>query len=500
MPLTLNPANSGGLKTPEAKLSPSEFAALFKLTPQAAVDYLKRRWALTLTFDWRELWQDEHATQFTISRLADLDLLQAIYDGIVASVNGDLSRRDWVKNVKTLLQKSGWWGENQVTTPTGELVKTVFDPSRLKLIFDTNTRAAYAAGQWQEIQAAKISHPYLRYITKEDARVRPEHAAWDRLTLPVDHPFWETHYPPNGWRCRCRVISISQRDYDRGVDPNGKPLNKTAPEDRRIFWTDKRTGQERLIPVGIDPGFDYNVGIASERAANLHQVIDQKLAAANPALAQAAQQAGLTEPNAPPTAKFTLAGSDLYYALIQKGDYQKNRVAYQLTENEAAAMLAYTDTSYTFINQALRSGSTDAETAALVAALRDGLPKLPPYDGGVTRAVGFDPQFYDAEFLASFQVSHTNVGNYVRWNSFVSTTRAGAEGAWQGQYQFTILNAKGVRMSPMTMHPEENEVVLMPGQIYQVVDYRRAGDRHFVTLRMIEGDLPADSLIADFDE
>lgn len=52
-----------------------QFADLFKLTPAEAVGYLQGRGELAKTFDWRDLWQDEHARQFTVSRMARLDIL-----------------------------------------------------------------------------------------------------------------------------------------------------------------------------------------------------------------------------------------------------------------------------------------------------------------------------------------------------------------------------------------------------------------------------------------
>lgn len=42
---------------------------------------------------------------------------------------------------------------------------------------------------------------------------RLQHKAWDGLTLPADHPFWQTHYPPNGWRCRCRAVPMRAKDH-----------------------------------------------------------------------------------------------------------------------------------------------------------------------------------------------------------------------------------------------------------------------------------------------
>ncbi|MBF0257033.1 MAG: hypothetical protein HQL47_11400, partial [Gammaproteobacteria bacterium] len=67
-------------------LSATEFAKLFRLTPEAAVASLQRRGKLTQTFSWTDLWQGEHSTQFTVSRLARLDLLKDFHDAITASV------------------------------------------------------------------------------------------------------------------------------------------------------------------------------------------------------------------------------------------------------------------------------------------------------------------------------------------------------------------------------------------------------------------------------
>lgn len=252
------------------------FVALFKLTPKEAVDYLQQRDQLTKSFNWQDVWQEENATQFTVSRLARIDLLESIRDGITRSVEGDLSRRDWTKNAQALLEKAGWWGRKDVLDPvSGDMVSTTFDPPRLKLIFDTNTRMAYSAGLWQRIERNKKTHPYIRYITKRDERVRELHKGWDNLTLPVDHPFWKNHFPPNGWRCRCRAMSISQADYDKGLSPNGERLNKVAPNIEYRDWVNKRTGVVERVPVGIDPGFGYNPGMA--RAANMLDVTRNKL-------------------------------------------------------------------------------------------------------------------------------------------------------------------------------------------------------------------------------
>ena len=283
----------------------TDFAQLQKLTPQEAVDWLIARGHLTKSYAWQDVWQDEHGHQFTVSRLARLDLLQALYEAIIQSVQGDLSRKDWMQDAEQLLQDAGWWGTKAVTDPVdGEVKLTKFDAARLRLIYDTNTRQAYATGLWERVERSKRTHPYVRYITKQDERVRASHRAWDNLTLPVDDDFWKTHWPPNGWRCRCRVMSMSQRDYDKGytLDRPGaeyeqdaptvqKPLKKQAPEVTTREYVNPRTGEVTQIPVGIDPGFAYNPGVARQQA--LQEVVAGKLRGADQALAEAARRAGL---------------------------------------------------------------------------------------------------------------------------------------------------------------------------------------------------------------
>ena len=279
--------------TTSSALTPAEFAKLRSLPPADAIAWMRGRGQLTETYSWQDLWQREHAQQFTVSRLARVDLLDALRDGLTKSVAGDLTRKDWMRDAEKLLADAGWWGVKAVTDPvTGEKVMTRFDPARLKLIYDTNTRQAYAAGQWQRIQRTKRALPYLRYVTKRDDRVRPLHALWDNVTLPVDDPFWQTHFPPNGYRCRCTVIQVTQAEYDRGETPRGPALKKQRPEVVTSEFVNRRTGEVTDVPAGIDPGFDFNVG--DSREALLTNLVQRKLASLSAPMRAAAQAAGLS--------------------------------------------------------------------------------------------------------------------------------------------------------------------------------------------------------------
>jgi SPP1 gp7 family putative phage head morphogenesis protein len=129
---------------------------------------------------------------------------------------------------------------------------------RTRVIFDTNLRTAHMAGRWAQIQRTKARRPFLQYLTVGDQRVRPEHRKWDAIVLPIDNQWWNTHYPPNGWGCRCTVRTLSERQLRR------EGLNVTsAPPLRPTERINTRTGEVYGdVPTGIDAGWDYNVGKA----------------------------------------------------------------------------------------------------------------------------------------------------------------------------------------------------------------------------------------------
>ena len=129
-------------------------------------------------------------------------------------------------------------------------------PRRLRVIFETNMQTAYAAGHWAQIQQTKADAPYLMYDAVNDAQTRPEHAAWDGLVLPADDPWWQTHYPPNDWGCRCGVVQLSADQ----ASEMGKPNGDQAPADQLRDYTNPRTGEVSQVPKGVGPGWAYAPG------------------------------------------------------------------------------------------------------------------------------------------------------------------------------------------------------------------------------------------------
>lgn len=232
--------------------------------PKEALGYLRRK-KLKPTNHWAELWHGEHARYFTVARSVCGDVLNDIYNEVERALNEGLTLHDFNKALKPILVKKGWWGR----TAGGVQLES---PRRLRIIYDTNLRMAHAAGRWERIQRVKKDFPYLMYDAVMDGKTRPEHKSWNAIILPVDHPFWKTHFPPNGWYCRCGVLSLTKDDLTR----NGWKVSKN-PEVLYKSWENKVTGEILQIPEGIEPGFDYNVGIAGLREKS-RQLVDDKIA------------------------------------------------------------------------------------------------------------------------------------------------------------------------------------------------------------------------------
>lgn len=101
-------------------------------------------------------------------------------------------------------------------------VNRLYNKTYLESEYLTARAQAEAASRWQEHLDNADILPFLRYKTMGDDLVREDHAALDGVIRPIDDPFWDVYYPPNGWRCRCYVEGTSDEPNGKG-SPGGAP-------------------------------------------------------------------------------------------------------------------------------------------------------------------------------------------------------------------------------------------------------------------------------------
>ena len=255
----------------------------FDVAPEKALMFFRAK-GLSPTFSYLDAIGKTSQQAFTVAKMMDVDMLAQVRASMDSALANGTTFREWRETITPILQAGGWWGRKEVVDPlTGQtVVAQLGSPARLETIFRTNMQSAYAAGQWDEIQAGAADAPFLLYDAIDDFRTRPAHAAWDGKVLPANHPWWRTHFPPNGYNCRCGTIALSRTDLQRmglAVSPE--------PSDGTYQWTNPRTGEVVQVPTGLDPGFAANPGVSGLQ--NLRALLDEKVAALGPEERRAAR-------------------------------------------------------------------------------------------------------------------------------------------------------------------------------------------------------------------
>jgi len=101
---------------------------------------------------------------------------------------------------------------------------------RATLLIRTHGFQAYQAANYR-VAMEDDDTTHLQYLATEDSRVRDSHLALNGLIMPKGDPFWDKHYPPWEWGCRCRVRPINPDMLDR---QRAKDATR-PPEDRLVI-------------------------------------------------------------------------------------------------------------------------------------------------------------------------------------------------------------------------------------------------------------------------
>lgn len=197
---------------------------------------------------WDDLWEGMHARAFTVAGATKAQLLADLRGVIDKAISKGTTIDEFRKDFDAIVAKHGW------SYNGGRKWRT-------EVMLNTNIRTSYMAGRFQQMADPETlsDRPFWEYRHGDSVNPRPEHVAWHGKVLPADDPWWSTHYPPNGWGCKCKVFALSNRD----LKALGKSQPDEAPDDGTYESTNKRTGEVFTVPNGLDPGWSYNVGEAA---------------------------------------------------------------------------------------------------------------------------------------------------------------------------------------------------------------------------------------------
>lgn len=219
-----------------------------------AIDYLQQKVPLP-TNGWNDVYGQQHDHAFMVASAKKTAIVEDFLTGVQAAIQGGETLRDFQKRFDTIVEKHGWSHHGSRGW-------------RSRLIYETNIRQAYNAGREAQMAEPGFNKlfPYMEYRHSGAENFRPQHKAWDHLVLASEDPFWGAHSPSNGYGCKCKKFPKSERAMRR----LGKTGPDIAPTDEFKEYLDKRTGEIRKIPLGIDPGFEHTPGQSWLRQSTPH--------------------------------------------------------------------------------------------------------------------------------------------------------------------------------------------------------------------------------------
>jgi hypothetical protein len=209
------------------------------------IEFFRRKLNLP-TQSWTDIYSKHNDWAFVVAganRNAIVSDFRTAIEKVIAE-GGTLA--DFRKDFDTIVAKHGWsynGGRNW----------------RSRVIYETNLNSSYMAGRHQQMLAVSERRPFWRYVHSGSENPRHDHLSWNNLVLRHDNPWWQTHYPTNGWGCDCRVQALNERDIKRmGLQVGEAPAVEW--ETREIGQRSPNGSRKVRVPKGIDPGFEHVPG------------------------------------------------------------------------------------------------------------------------------------------------------------------------------------------------------------------------------------------------
>jgi len=195
--------------------------------------------SLVPTAGWRDLLANAHDRAFAVAGAAKADLLADLAEAVERAVVEGGTLAEFQAAFDEIVERHGW----DFRGPRDW---------RARAIYNTNMNTQYARGRLAQLESPELRalKPFWMYQHNDAVtHPRPIHVSWDGITLPPDHPWWRTHWPPNGWGCQCYVVAVNEREA-------------RALGGRMDVEPD-------LDTEGVDEGWDHRPGDQAELVQNI---------------------------------------------------------------------------------------------------------------------------------------------------------------------------------------------------------------------------------------
>lgn len=143
---------------------------------------------------------------FTVARLADERLLEKVHAKLGTMIADGFDMKEFRRFMEEEITTAGW-------TPANS--------SHIETIARTNIMQAYSVGRIKDMTSPTVlrTRPFWQIRCVADDRARDTHKAVNNWVLRATDNFFDRAFPGNfGFNCRCRAVSLSERQVsERGL-------------------------------------------------------------------------------------------------------------------------------------------------------------------------------------------------------------------------------------------------------------------------------------------
>lgn len=208
---------------------------------RTAADWVRTK-ALTKAGTLRKLKPEIRARAFAVSGIEDMERLRKVREAIARIPGG------------------GSWKDARAAVAQA-IGSRADEHGRAEQVVRDNAFQAYSAARYRSQMADMDVFPYLKYVTVGDGKVRDSHKALNGVILRKDDPFWEDHYPPWDFGCRCVAVELTEgMAKSQQEDGTAKMAGETWSED----WRAAHAGQDATREFHHRPG---QVSVALDEVA-----------------------------------------------------------------------------------------------------------------------------------------------------------------------------------------------------------------------------------------
>lgn len=279
---------------------------------------------------------------------------------------------------------------------------------------------------------------------------------WDLDKKPIGHniPYKR---PPLHPRCRSILQLVTKSWEELGVQgmqemPTSTRASMDGPVDERInyeSWLHSKTHEEKEKVLGKGKADLWERGVItfsdmldqSGRALTLRELQDDQLVSWLP------------------NSKY----HDIQKSVEKLPYFAEIQEKYGLTEEEGAAIYAYTTNLYKNINPKMREGNLTKKDLGFISVVEQGLSKLPDVTGEVYRNVDFGVA----------DIALYKVGAVITEPSFLSSSKKKYLKGFQNKTTHIVIKSKsGKFIQNLSKYPQQYEVLFQEKRQFKVIENR----------------------------